>query len=51
MLKLVFTDRTLTTDFVGPAVSEKDALIMIKDMLKNGKYFLTEIHEVSDEEA
>lgn len=48
MLKLVFTDRTLTTDMVSGPVSEDVALEIIKDWLKDGKYFLTEIHEADD---
>ena len=51
MLKLVFTDRTLTEDKVFPPVSEETAMALIKDWLKDGKYFLTEIHEVPDDKA
>lgn len=51
MLKLVFTDRTLTTDIVSEPMPKCAALEIIKEFLKDGKYFLTEIHEVADENS
>ena len=49
MLSLVFTDRALRVDMVGTAPSADAAVQFIKDMLNGGKWFLTELKEVPEE--